>query len=335
MSDETADMLFDAPAGPPRHAVLRLVLRCAAAAAVLAAAAAASCLVMVQPGQAIVITKFGDPVRVLTEPGLAWKIPAPIEGVVPVDLRLRTTSSGLQDVGTKDGLRILMQTYAAWQVASDPAHVRQFLRAARNDPDELARQIRSFMGSALQVTASNFALADLVNTDPQKGRLATFEAQLQANIASQVLDLYGVRIIQVGAERLSLPAETLAATVARMRAERETVAAERTAEGLRVAAEIRSDAARDARITAAQAQLQAAEIEAQSRQAAAAIQAQAYDIDPTLYTLVRSLATLGTVIGPKTRLVLRTDAAPFNVLVDGVPGGVPGGVQDGARKPAP
>jgi len=326
MRDQTADA-FDVPAAAPRHAALRLALRCAAAALVLGAAAAASALVMVQPGQAVVITKFGDPVRELTEPGPAWKIPAPIEGAVPVDLRLRTTSSGLQDVGTRDGLRILMQTYVAWQVADDPAHVRQFLRAARNDPEDLARQLRSFMGSALQVTASNFALADLVNTDPQKDRLAAFEQQLQASIAAQVLDLYGVRIVQVGTERLSLPAETLAATVARMRAERETVAAERTAEGLRVAAQIRSDATRDARITAAQAQLQAAEIEAQSRQKAAAIQAEAYDQDPTLYSLVRSLATLGTVIGPKTRLVLRTDAAPFDVLVSGAP--------DAAKKLAP
>jgi modulator of FtsH protease HflC len=326
MSDQTADA-SDLSAAPPRHAALRLALRCAAAVVVLGAAAAASSLVMVQPGQAVVITRFGDPLRVLTEPGPAWKIPAPIEGALPIDLRLRTTSSGLQDVGTKDGLRILVQTYLAWEVADDPAHVRQFLRAARNDPEEMARQLRSFMGSALQVTASNFALADLVNTDPRKGQLAAFEQQLQANIAAQVLDLYGVRIIQVGTERLSLPAETLAATVARMRAERETVAAERAAEGLRVAAQIRSDSERDARITAAEAQRQAAEIEAQSRQKAAAIQAEAYDADPTLYTLVRSLATLATVIGPKTRLVLRTDAAPFDVLIGGVP--------DAPRKPAP
>jgi modulator of FtsH protease HflC len=326
MSDRTIDAI-DLSDRPARHTSLRLVLRCAAAAAVLGAAAAASALVMVEPGQAVVITKFGDPVRVLTEPGPAWKIPAPIEGNLAVDLRLRTTSSGLQDVGTRDGLRILMQTYVAWQVADDPAHVRQFVRAAGNDPEQLAQQLRSFMGSALQVTAGNFALADLVNTDPRKGRLAAFEQELQANIAPQVLDLYGVRIAQVGTERLSLPAETLAATVARMRAERETVAAERTAEGLRVAAHIRSDAARDARIIAAQGQLQAAQVEAQSRQKAAAIQAEAYDIDPELYTLVRSLATLGTVIGPKTRLVLRTDAAPFDLLVGGVP--------DAARKPPP
>jgi modulator of FtsH protease HflC len=326
MSDRTADSLAVSTA-PSQLGALRLVLRCVAAAMVLGAAAAASALVIVQPGQAIVITRFGDPVRVLTQPGPAWKIPAPIESTVAVDLRLRTTSSGLQDVGTKEGLRILMQAYVAWQVADNPADVRQFLRAARNDPEELVGQLRSYMGSALQVIASNYALADLVNTDPQKNRLAALEHDLQVSIEGQMQAVYGVRLAQVGTERLSLPAETLAATVARMRAERETVAAERTAEGLRVAAQIRSDAQRDARITAAQAQLQAAEIEVQARQKAAAIEAEAYDLDPSLYTLVRSLATLGTVIGPKTRLVLRTDAEPFNVLVDGV--------KDAVRKPAP
>ena len=72
--------------------------------------------VMVGAGEAVVITQFGDPVRVLTAPGLAWKVPAPVQSTIPVDLRLRTTSTGLQDVGTRDGLRILVQAYVAWQV---------------------------------------------------------------------------------------------------------------------------------------------------------------------------------------------------------------------------
>jgi membrane protease subunit HflC len=104
-----------------------------------------------------------------------------------------------------------------------------------------------------------------------------------------------------------------------MRAERETVAAQRAAEGLRVAAQIRSDAARDARITIADAQSDAAAIEAQSREKAAQIYAASYARDPALYMLLRSLDTINTIVGPRTRLILRTDAAPFNVLVQGPP----------------
>jgi membrane protease subunit HflC len=298
----------------------RRAVRFIFAAAILAAAAVASAQVMVAAGQAVVITRFGDPLRVLTEPGLAWKLPAPLESTLDVDLRLRTTSSGLQDVGTRDGLRVLVQAFLAWRVAADPAHIRQFIRAAGNNPDEAARQLRSFVGSALQITASNFDLIDLVNTDPSKVRLAAFEQQLRQTVAQQALDIYGVDIQQVGVERLSLPSETLAATVARMRAERETVAAERTAEGLRAAAAIRSDADRDARITVAKAKADAAAIEAKSRQEAARIYAGSFARDPQLYTLLRSLDTVGQVVGPHTRLILRTDAAPFNVLVQGPPG---------------
>jgi membrane protease subunit HflC len=296
---------------------LKLALRVTLAAVVLLAAGAASSLMMVGPGQAVVVTEFGRPVRVLTQPGLAWKLPAPLEATIPVDLRLRTTSSGLQDVGTREGLRILVQAYLAWQVDDDPAHIQQFLRAGRRDPDDIARQLRSFMGSTIQVTASNFNLTDLVNTDSNKARFVVFEQQLQANLAQQVLDTYGIRIVQTGVERLSLPAETLAATVARMRAERETVAAQRTAEGLRAAAAIRSDATRDARLIGAQAQQEVAEIKAKGREKAASVHAGAYAVDPQLYTLLRSLDTLGATVGPKTRVILRTDAEPFRALVEG------------------
>lgn len=303
----------------------RLALRLTLAGVILAGAAIVSSEIMVTDGQAVVITRFGDPVRVLTEPGLAWKIPAPIDSTIKVDLRLHTTSSGVQDVGTRDGLRVLVQAFLAWRVPDEPAHIQQFLRATGNNPDEAARQLRSFIGSALQITASDFDLDDLVNTDRNHVRLAAFEQQLQTTIAQQVLTIYGVKLEQVGLERLSLPAETLAATVARMRSERETVAAERTAEGLRVAAQIRSDAQRDARITIANAQADAAQIEAASREKAAAIYGATYARDPSLYLMLRSLDTLNAIIGPRTRLILRTDAAPFNVLVQGPPqaGGMP------------
>ncbi|MEJ0046602.1 MAG: protease modulator HflC [Rhodospirillales bacterium] len=309
----------DEEAGGPPASRARIALRFGVATLVVVAAVLAASAVMVSAGTAVVITAFGKPVRVLTEPGLAWKIPAPVESALPVDLRLRTTSSGLQDVGTKDGLRILVQAFVAWQVPDEPADIQQFVRAVRNDPDEAARQLRSFAGSALQVTASAFDLADLVNTDPRRVHLAEFEAKLQAQLERQVRQTYGIVVRQVGIERLSLPETTLEATVARMRSERETVAALRTADGLREAAQIRAEAARDSRIMVAGAQTQAAQIEAASRKQAAEIQASAYNGDPQLYMMLRSLDTLANMVGPNTRLVLRTDAAPFNVLVQGPP----------------
>jgi membrane protease subunit HflC len=289
------------------------------AALIVAAAVLSACLVLVGPGQAIVVTRFGNPVNVLTAPGLAWKMPAPVESTIDVDLRLRTTSSGLQDVGTRDGLRVLIQAYVAWQVPAEPERIRQFLRAVRNQPDVAAQQLRSFVGSSLEITAASFDLANLVNTDPAKVQLSELESRLRERIDEQALKVYGVTIRQVGIERLTLPTETLNATVARMRAERETVAAERQAEGQRAAAEIASNADRDARVLRAKAKAEAAGIDAKSRLEAADIYGQAYNSAPDLYMLLRSLDTLDTVVGANTRLILRTDAAPFRVLVEGPP----------------
>ena len=303
------------------------------AAIVVCTAVLSACLVLVGPGQAVVVTRFGDPIRVLIRPGLDWKVPAPIESKIDVDLRLKTTSSGLQDVGTRDGLRILVQAYVAWQVPDDADHIRQFLRAVRNQPEIAAEQLRSFVGSSLEITASSFDLATLVNTDPQKIQLDQFERQLRERIDEQALKVYGITIRQVGIERLTLPAETLRATVERMKAERATVAAERSAEGERAANEISSNADRDARVLLAKAKADAAEIDAKARVEAADIYGKAYRDDPALYTLLRSLDTLDQVINKNTRLILRTDAAPFNVLVEGPNGAVGGATPKPGKSP--
>jgi modulator of FtsH protease HflC len=291
--------------------------RIAVAAVVVLALLLSASLILVSPGQAIVITRFGNPTRVITTPGLASKLPAPIDNSVAVDLRLRTTSSGLHDVGTRDGLRILVQAYIAWQIPGDAEHIRQFLRAVRNQPEIAAEQLRSFTGSALEITASSFDLASLVNTDPGQIKLDEFESALRKRLDEQALKVYGITIRQVGLERLTLATETLNATIDRMKAERETVAAERSAQGQRIADQIRSNAERDSRVLQAQAKVDAADIEAKSRIAAAGIYKQAYATDPQLYTLLRSLESLDAIVGSNTQLILRTDAAPFRVLVDG------------------
>jgi modulator of FtsH protease HflC len=308
------------------------------AAVLLVGAGAAASAVMVSAGEAIVVTQFGAVTRVITEPGLAWKAPAPIQMATPVDLRLRTTSTGLQDVGTRDGLRILVQAYAVWSVPKDEKAILQYLRAVRNDSDEAARQLRSFVGSALQVTASDFDLADLVNADPSRLRLSEFEARLRQQVEAQVRATYGIGIAEIGVERLTLPETTLNATVARMRSERETIAVQRTAEGQRRAAEIRADAERDSRIAIAAARVKAADIEATARRDAAGIYAKAYQSDPRLYLLLRSLDTLAQVTGPNTRILLRADAAPFDLLVQGPPrdeGPAPGPATAASGAPGP
>ena len=272
---------------------------------------------VVRQGSAVVITRFGDPVRVQVQPGPAWRLPAPIERTVEVDLRTHTTTTGLHDVGTQDGLRVVMQAYVAWKVPAEPQHVTKFLRAVRNRPDEAADQLRTFLGSSLETVAARFALADLLNTDPAKVRLGEVEQALKTRLAAQLLDTYGIEVVQVGLARLMLPESTAATTITRMIAERQTAAEEKKAYGSKLAAEITSAAQKDARIIKAKAEEDASTIEAAARTESAAIYGKVQAADPELYSFLRGLDSLDQIINAGTRLVLRSDAAPFRALVEG------------------
>ena len=165
-----------------------LAVRSGDAAAAMSSSSAA-CLAVVEPDEALVITAFGNPVRVVTQPGLAWRWPAPFEAAVPVDVRLRTTSTGLHDVGTRDGLRILVQAYVEWRVPQDPGRVTQYLRAVRNAPDEAAEQLRSYVGSSLEITAAASICPN--SSTPTRRRCAArrLRGRAQGAAGAQVLAL--------------------------------------------------------------------------------------------------------------------------------------------------
>ena len=291
-------------------------LRYALAAVLVLLGLAAATMLTVRAGSATVITRFGDPVRVITEPGLAAKLPAPIERALEVDLRLHTTASGIHGVLTKDGLSVVVQAWVAWKVPGQEDTIRHFLRAVQNRPEEAANQLRTFLGSSLETITGRFELACLLNADPSKVQLAAYEEALMTRLASQAREVYGIEVVGVGIERLMLPETTVGATINRMAAERDTVAEEKKANGRRIAGEIRSGAEKDARIAKAKANEEASTIEAQARSEAAKIYGSAQKADPQLYAFLRSLDTLDQIVGTTTRLILRTDAAPFRVLVE-------------------
>lgn len=311
----------DEPKGT--QARLRMTVRTIVASVIVVVAVLVTCVVMVPADEAVVISRLGNPVRVITKPGLAFKWFYPIESTIPVNLRLRTSSTGLENVGTRDNLRVLAQTYTAWRVPNDPEHVLKFLRTVRNQPDEAAMQVRSFVSARMQTTASNFNFSDLVNSDPAAVHIDAFEQQLRGQVSPQLLQSYGIEVTQVGVERLTLPGPTLEATVNRMAAEREIAAAQATAEGAKRAAQITADASVYASNTVATAQRQASQTIAGGEVAAARVYAGAYNANPGLYTTLRSLDTASKIMGPNTTVILRTDSAPFKVLSDGPGGAAP------------
>ena len=77
----------------------RIASRFLAAGLALCVAVLAACVAIVRRGEAVIITRLGDPVRVISEPGLLVKMPAPIDAVNRIDLRLQLIAQNLLQLG--------------------------------------------------------------------------------------------------------------------------------------------------------------------------------------------------------------------------------------------
>jgi len=289
------------------------------AAGLVGMALVAASAVPVRTGDAVVVTRLGAPVRVVAAPGLTWILPAPLERVLRINCRLRTTATGSHEVLTKDGLSLVVQVYAAWRISADAGTVLRYVRATGGDGDSAANQLRTLLNSALETVSGRFQLSDLVNTDPAQVRLVDYEELVRNRVATAAGPTLGIEVVQVGIERLLLPEVTLQATVARMAEERRVVAEERQAAGRRAAAAITAQADKDARITRAGAEQEASQIEANAKAVAADIYGRAYSADPDLYVWLRTLDALTTTLAGNARLVLSTASPPFQALVSPVP----------------
>ena len=169
----------------------------------------------------------------------------------------------------------------------------------------------------MQSLSGGFAVSDLINADPKLVKIEDFENQLQEHISDHLAEYYGIRVASVGCERLLVPETIVAATIDAMIEDRNTLAEEQRSAGLERAGHILSEAQSQSRIMTADARRKAAQIEAEATQAAAAIYADAYQKNPDLYQFLRELDTLEGVLSRQSTVVLRTDVAPFRMLVEG------------------
>jgi membrane protease subunit HflC len=293
---------------------LRHSLRAGLAFAVFLGLGLATCLTVVRDGQAAVVLRFGAPVRVTSEPGIIWHLPPPIERLRLIDLRLRSSSSGVYDVQTADGATLAVESFAGWQVGRTTEAVLAFVRAVDGDQVTATAHLRGLLGSGMQTISGRFRLAELLGAGAST-TLPAFESALSERLRSEAVR-YGIVIQAVGLERLMLPERIVEATVAAMVEERNAAAARIRAAGQERAGQLVAEAEAAARTAMAEARATAATTTAEGIRSASALVAEAWRKDPELYRLVRSLDAVRLVFERPTALVLRADAAPFDALMN-------------------
>jgi membrane protease subunit HflC len=275
--------------------------------ALLAIAFYATALV-VHEGQAVLVTRFGRPLRADTGAGLHWKLPWPIDQAIWLDMRRRVYEGGHTEMLTRDKKNVIVRTFVVWRIG-DPLAFAQSIGT-----DDAEGKLDGLLTNAAISTLGGHDLSAIVSTNPKDLQVDQIESELLAGTAPAAQKSYGVEIEQIRLERIALPEENVKAVFEQMRAERRQYAARFRAEGEREASRIRSEADLEAARIRAQGAEQEARIRGESAALVAKTYADAHRVDPELYRFTRSLDSLDRLVGNETTLILRTDAEPFSLL---------------------
>jgi membrane protease subunit HflC len=267
----------------------------------------------VRQNENVVVTRFGQPVRVVESPGLYLKWPWPIETANRLDVRLNMYEVRLSEALTKDRHNIIVPVFVAWKV-KDPL---KFLQAI-GTPDNAKSKLDSLVSSAKNTVLGTCDFKQLVSDDKQNGNnLTEIEEKIALIAAPQAENSFGITIEQVGIERITLPEANTGYVFDRMRAERAQFAERYLAEGRQQADAIRAETNAQRTVILAEAQKDADIKRGQGEAEAADIYTKAHSQDPDLYYFMRQLETLKNTINQNTTLVLDANQAPFTLLQSG------------------
>jgi modulator of FtsH protease HflC len=125
----------------------------------------------------------------------------------------------------------------------------------------------------------------------------------------------GVEVVDVRLTRTDLPEQNLAATFARMRAEREREAADEIARGNEAASRVRAAADRTVVELTSQARKEAEVIRGEADAQRNGIYAEAFGRDPEFFAFTRSLTSYERALrGSNSSIVMRPDSEFFDYL---------------------
>ena len=254
-----------------------------------------------QREQAIVV-KFGEPVRVISTPGLKAKAPF-LENVIKLDKRNLKLEADKEEIIASDQERLVVDAFVRYRI-SNPLQYYRTLRDEQTANDRIERLVNSSLRQILGSATSNEIIS---------GRRGALMAQTKLDVANRALSSrLGIQIIDVRIKRADLPAANQAAVYRRMQTSRQQEAAQIRAVGEQQKREITAGADKEVAITLATATEEAEATRGQGDGQRTRIFAQSYGRDPSFAAFYRSMQAYEASLGQgDTTMVLSPRSAFF------------------------
>ena len=251
----------------------------------------------------VVVTQFGQPKRVIKEPGLYFKMPDPVQKVTVFGKWLLDYDSSPDPIITKDKKILKLDNYACWRIA-DPL---LFLQALRTESEGISR-LDDIIYSELRKELGQHELSEVVSTNREELMRIVTE---RSNEAAKT---YGIEVVDVRVKRADLPPENEAAVFERMRAERAREAKAYRSEGEEQALKIRAETDLEAAQIMAQAYEEAQSFRGEGDAEALRIYAEAYRGAERFFEFTRTLEAYEKSIDSETVLVQPATSQFFKYL---------------------
>ena len=255
---------------------------------------------IVDQREQVLVLQFGDPRRVVAEPGLYFKVPF-IQRVVRFDKRLLDFDNPPEEVIASDQKRLVVDAFARYHI-SDPLKFYQTVGT------EMA--LRPRLGSVISST-----LRQVLGTAPLQQVVSEKRGDLMMKIRDLVrveASAFGIRVEDVRIKRADLPEENSAAIYRRMQTERQQEAAELRAKGAEQAQKIRAEANRQKVVIVAEAERDSEILRGQGEGEMNRIFAEAFGRDPEFFSFWRSMQAYQIALGgDDTTMVLSPDSDFF------------------------
>jgi len=264
----------------------------------------------VRYAQVAVVTTFGKPVRNITEPGLYFKWPSPIQRVYKFDGRIQNFEDKFSENITHDNNNLILTIYAGWKISDAAAFYPKFYGSVPAAESVLEGMLRN----AKNAVVSASTLSAFVNPDPKQLRFDQMEQQIQDTVQAQLrTNDYGIQLVFLGFKKIELPQSVTQSVFDRMKGERQVIINSEQYEGQKEATIIKSTADRVATETIANANATATQIMGKG-QAAAAQVLPVFEKNPALANYLLRLDALQQALNQKSTLIFDERTPPFDLF---------------------
>ena len=254
-------------------------------------------LYVVNQAEQVIVLQFGEPVRMVKEPGLKAKIPF-IQNVIGYDKRLLNLDPPAQEVVLNDKKRLDVDSFTRYKIV-DPLKFYQTVKTET----QARSKLEEIVNSSLRKVLGRITLQELLSQ--KRTQIMTDISEEVKHDAKQI----GVDVADVRIRRADLPLEVLQAINDRMKTERQRDAKEARATGQQQAQEIRAEAEKEQTIILAEADRLSQILRGEGDNQAIIVWNNAANMDPKFYAFYRSLeAYKASMANGDTSFVISPDS---------------------------